>query len=163
MSSKRILAGILSASLVFTIALSGCNNGQGSSSADPSSTGESSSAASAAESENTGDKPEKLQAIVDTDTVGIIQPAADILERDEGIKTEFIVQSYDQSYTKIMTSVMGGTPIDVIICDSVWTAEFTEAGMIIPVEDYISAELKEDLFPGFVDQSRWPKSWAPIP
>ena len=53
---------------------------------------------------------------------------------------------------KIMTSIMGGTPIDVIICDSVWTAEFTEAGMITPVDDYISAELKEDLFPGFVDQ-----------
>ncbi|EKC80092.1 Bacterial extracellular solute-binding, family 1 [human gut metagenome] len=145
MSLKRILAGILSASLVLTVALSGCNNGQ-SGSADPSSsTGEGSSAASAAESEDTGDKPEKLQAIVDNDTVGIIQPAADILERDEGIKTEFIVQSYDQSYTKIMTSIMGGTPIDVIICDSVWTAEFTEAGMITPVDDYISAELKEDL------------------
>ena len=54
MSSKRILAGILSASLVPTIALSGCNNGQGSSSADPSSTGESSSAASATESETQG-------------------------------------------------------------------------------------------------------------
>ena len=115
MSLKRILAGILSASLVLTVALSGCNNGQ-SGSADPSSsTGEGSSAASAAESEDTGDKPEKLQAIVDSDTVGIIQPAADILERDEGIKTEFIVQSYDQSYTKIMTSIMGGTPIDVMI------------------------------------------------
>ena len=60
--------------------------------------------------------------------------------------------SYDQSYTKIMTSIMGGTPIDVIICDSVWTAEFTEASMITSVDDYISAELKEDLFPGFVDQ-----------
>lgn len=163
MSSKRILAGILSASLVFTIALSGCNNGQGSSSADPSSTGESSSAASAAESENTGDKPEKLQVIVDSDTVGIIQPAADILERDEGIKTEFIVQSYDQSYTKIMTSIMGGTPIDVIICDSVWTAEFTEAGMIIPLDDYISAELKEDLFPGFVEQSSYDGKLMSLP
>ena len=70
MSLKRILAGILSASLVLTVALSGCNNGQ-SGSADPSSsTGEGSSAASAAESEDTGDKPEKLQAIVDNDTVG---------------------------------------------------------------------------------------------
>lgn len=40
MSLKRILAGILSASLVLTVALSGCNNGQ-SGSADPSSsTGE---------------------------------------------------------------------------------------------------------------------------
>ena len=49
MSLKRILAGILSASLVLTVALSGCNNGQ-SGSADPSSsTGEGSSAASAAE------------------------------------------------------------------------------------------------------------------
>ena len=47
MSLKRILAGILSASLVLTVALSGCNNGQ-SGSADPSSsTGEGSSAASA--------------------------------------------------------------------------------------------------------------------
>ena len=36
MSLKRILAGILSASLVLTVALSGCNNGQ-SGSADPSS------------------------------------------------------------------------------------------------------------------------------
>ncbi len=54
MSLKRILAGILSASLVLTVALSGCNNGQ-SGSADPSSsTGEGSSAASAAESEDTG-------------------------------------------------------------------------------------------------------------
>lgn len=163
MSLKRILAGILSASLVLTVALSGCNNGQ-SGSADPSSsTGEGSSAASAAESEDTGDKPEKLQAIVDNDTVGIIQPAADILERDEGIKTEFIVQSYDQSYTKIMTSIMGGTPIDVIICDSVWTAEFTEAGMITPVDDYISAELKEDLFPGFVDQCSYEGKLMALP
>ena len=163
MSLKRILAGILSASLVLTVALSGCNNGQ-SGSADPSSsTGEGSSAASAAESEDTGDKPEKLQAIVDSDTVGIIQPAADILERDEGIKTEFIVQSYDQSYTKIMTSIMGGAPIDVMICDSVWTAEFTEAGMIIPVEDYLSAELKEDLFPGFVEQSSYDGKLMALP
>ena len=69
MSLKRILAGILSASLVLTVALSGCSDGQ-SSSADPSSsTGEGSSAASAAESEDTGEKPEKLQAIVDNDTV----------------------------------------------------------------------------------------------
>ena len=163
MSLKRILAGILSASLVLTVALSGCSNGQ-SGSADPSSsTGEGSSAASAAESEDTGEKPDKLQVIVDNDTVGIIQPAADILERDEGIETEFIVQSYDQTYTKIMTSLMGGTPIDVVNCDSVWTAEFTEAGMIIPVEDYISEELKADLFPAFVEQSSYDGKLMALP
>lgn len=152
MSSKRILAGILSASLVLTVALSGCNNGQGGSAAPSSSTEKDSSAASSTEDQAAGEKPEKLRVILDTDVVGILQPAVDILERDEGIKTELIVQSYDQTYTKIMTSLMGGTPIDVIVCDGVWTAEFTEAGMITPVDDYISAELKEDLFPGFVDQ-----------
>lgn len=58
---------------------------------------------------------------------------------------------------------MGGTPIDVIICDSVWTAEFTEAGMITPVDDYISAELKEDLFPGFVDQCSYEGKLMALP
>lgn len=163
MSSKRILAGILSAALVLSMALSGCGNEQGSSSADPSSTGDGSSAASAAESENTGDKPEKLQVIVDNDTVGIIQPAADILERDEGVKTELIVQSYDQSYTKIMTSIMGGTPIDVIICDSVWTAEFSEAGMILPIDSYISDDLRNDIFPAFLDQCSYNDKLMALP
>ena len=163
MSSKRILAGILSASLVLTVALSGCNNGQGGSAAPSSSTEKDSSAASATESENTGDKPEKLQAIIDNDSVGIIQPAADMLERDEGIKTEFIVTSYDQSYTKIMTSIMGGAPIDVVGCDSVWTAEFTEADMIIPLDNYISEELRADLFPGFISQCSYKGQLMSLP
>lgn len=163
MSSKRILAGILSASLVLTVALSGCNNGQGGSAAPSSSTEKDSSAASSTEDQAAGEKPEKLRAIIDSDGVGIFQPAIDILERDEGIKTELITQSYDQTYTKVMTSLMGGTPIDVIYCDSVWTAEFTEAGMITPVDDYISAELKEDLFPGFVEQSSYDGKLMALP
>ena len=163
MSSKRILAGILSASLMLTVALSGCNNGQGGSAAPSSSTEKDSSAASSTEDQAAGEKPEKLRVILDSDTVGILQPAVDILERDEGIKTELIVQSYDQTYTKIMTSLMGGTPIDVIVCDGVWTAEFTEAGMITPVDDYISAELKEDLFPGFVDQCSYEGKLMSLP
>ena len=56
MSLKRILAGILSASLVLTVALSGCNNGQ-SGSADPSSSTEKgSSAASSTEDQAAGEK-----------------------------------------------------------------------------------------------------------
>ncbi len=148
MSVKRVLAGILCATMVLSVAFTGCSNNQGTSSAT-SSGGDSSAAP---ESENTEGEAVTLQMILDADTVGIVEPARDILEEQTGIKMELITQSYDQSYNKIMTSVMGGTPIDIIICDSPWTAEFASKGIIIPIDDYVSDDLKSDIFPAYLDQ-----------
>lgn len=76
MSVKRVLAGLLCASMVLSVAFTGCSNDQGSSSA--TSSGGDSSAAS--ESESTDGEAITLQMILDADTVGIAEPAKDILE-----------------------------------------------------------------------------------
>lgn len=150
MAVKRVLAGILCASMVLSAAFTGCSNDQGSSSTAPSSSEGESSVSS--ESESTEGEAVTLQMILDADTVGIAEPAKDILEEQTGIKMELITQSYDQAYNKIMTSVMGGTPIDIIICDSPWTAEFASKGIVIPIDDYVSDDLKSDIFPAYLDQ-----------
>lgn len=150
MSFKRILGGILCASMVMSMAFTGCSNDQGSSSAEPSSSGEESSVSS--KSESSAGEAVTLQVIVDADAMGIMEPATQILEENTGIKSEIITQSYDQTYNKIMTSVMGGAPIDVIICDSPWTAEFASKGILLCIDDYISDELKNDFFPAYLDQ-----------
>lgn len=150
MSFKRILGGILCASMVMSMAFTGCSNDQGSSSAEPSSSGEESSVSS--KSESSAGEAVTLQVIIDADAMGIMEPATQILEENTGIKSEIITQSYDQTYNKIMTSVMGGTPIDVIICDSPWTAEFASKGILRCIDDYVSDELKADIFPAYLDQ-----------
>jgi multiple sugar transport system substrate-binding protein len=96
-------------------------------------------------------KPSKLIAIV-TSTYG---PALDVFAKEwtkqTGVPVEVISQSYDTTYTKIVTALAGGSPTDIVIVDSIWTAGFVQAGFLQPLDKFIGDAVK-DLVPVSIQQ-----------
>jgi len=86
----------------------------------------------------TSPKPAKLVALV-SDTYG---PWISKFGRDwtetSGIPVEVISQAYDQTYSKIVASLAGGSPFDIVIVDCVWTSAFATAKFLRPLTAEIS-------------------------
>ena len=111
---------------------------------------------------NTSDNtPESFLIITASDELPLVQYTADLYKQKYGVDVEIVSQSYDQTYTKIVASVMGGTSVDIISDDSIWTAEFADEGILVPLDDMMTPEVKEDVLSAFIDSTTWDgKTWA---
>jgi ABC-type sugar transport system, periplasmic component len=99
----------------------------------------------------TSPKPSKLVAIV-TSTYGpSLEAFATEWTKQTGIPVEVISQSYDTTYTKIVTALAGGSPTDIVIVDSIWTAGFVQAGFLQPLDKFVGGAVK-DLVPVSIQQ-----------
>ncbi|MBM6596290.1 extracellular solute-binding protein [Microvirga pudoricolor] len=99
----------------------------------------------------TSPKPSKLVAIV-TSTYGpALEAFAKEWTKQTGIPVEVISQSYDTTYTKIVTALAGGSATDIVIVDSIWTAGFVQAGFLQPLNGFVGSATK-DLVPVSIDQ-----------
>jgi len=97
------------------------------------------------------DKPEKITIISTTDDVAYFEYVGKRFTELYDIDVEIINQSYDDTKTKITTSVTSGN-MDIAYLDVVWPAEFAKNGMIISLDGYYTDEIKSNMLQGSLDQ-----------
>jgi len=66
---------------------------------------------------------------------------------------ELIATAWNDVHEKIVTLATGGTPVDVTYVDTIWPGEFAQAGFVLPLDEYITDEIKGQLF-----ESSWKQS-----
>lgn len=152
MKKNRMFTGVLATVLMMSI-LSSCTGDGGATSGSGSN--------SASESSNVEVQP--IQIITAADELPIVEFTAKLYKETYGADVEIVSQSYDQTYTKIVTSVMGGSPVDVVSCDSIWSAEFGTTGVLVPLDEYIPEEVRSDMLPAFLDHMTWDGKLMGIP
>jgi len=83
------------------------------------------------------------------------------------IKVSVIGASYGEYYKKIVTMAAGGTPVDVIHTDSLWTAPWGGEGLLVDILPYLDSSPtlgNEDLFwPGLHPMCKWEGAMYGLP
>lgn len=96
-------------------------------------------------------KPQKITIISTTDDVGYFEYIGQQYTEKYGVEVEIISQAYDDTKTKITTSVTSGNA-DITYLDVVWPAEFAKLGMLLPLDSYYTDEMRENILKGSLDQ-----------
>ncbi len=79
----------------------------------------------------------------------IEQMAADYEAAHPGIDVQIEYVAYDALHDKIVTAgASGAGTYDFVLLDCIWPAEFSEAGFLLDLTDYISEEEKADYWSG---------------
>ena len=97
------------------------------------------------------EKPDKITLICTTDDVAYFEHIGEEYTAEYGVDVEIVSQAYDDTKTKITTSVTSGNA-DLAYLDVVWPAEFVKNGMLVNLDDYYTDEMKEDLIAGNIEQ-----------
>lgn len=98
-------------------------------------------------------KPDKLVVIISSSYADVLNAFGREWTEKTGIGVEVVSQSYDTTYTKIVTSLAGGAPTDVVICDTIWMGAFVNAGFLKPLDKYVGP-IADQLVPVAVEQRR---------
>lgn len=96
-------------------------------------------------------KPAKITVIGDLDTKPFLEMGAERFTETYGIEVELITPAYYDAHDKIVTTVLGGGEADVVMLDSVWRADFVEAGIITSLDEYMTEDFKQSLMSCFTD------------
>lgn len=150
MKKSRKLLALSMSILIIGIGLLGCADGNQNAEAQTGQALEKTEK-EASEAEKEEDKPEKITVICTTDDAGYFGYMGEVFKEKYGVDVEIISQAYNDTKTKITTSVTSGNA-DVIYLDTVWPAEFADMGMILPIDDYISPKMKDDILEGALNQ-----------
>ncbi|MFQ5834979.1 MAG: extracellular solute-binding protein [bacterium] len=91
-----------------------------------------------------------------------IRDMADFFEELTGIKVNLEFVKYDEQHEKIVASAVAPVPTyDVFSLDLIWTAEFASRGFAVPLDDYMTPEIKADIAPAILDAFVFNgKTWA---
>lgn len=144
MKMKKLAAFMLCAAVVGA-SLFGCSSGKEKTQAEePEST-------SGQTSSEEGEKPDKITVICTTDDVGYFEYIGKQYTEEYGVEVAIISQAYDDTKTKITTSVTSGNA-DIAYLDVVWPAEFEEKGIILPLDEYYTSEMEENILAGNMEQ-----------
>lgn len=68
-----------------------------------------------------------------------------------GGSLQLITQAYDQTHNKIVTAIAGGSSVDVVTVDTIWGAEFADAGFLTPIDQRLTKEITASLVPHALD------------
>lgn len=109
------------------------------------------------------EKPEKLTLIGTNDDRLFYEEVGETFTQETGIELDIITQAYDSTHNKIVTTVMGGGEADILYCDTVWPAEFAQAGLILPLDDYLTDEYKASLYTTYLEQLMYDGHYYAIP
>ena len=101
----------------------------------------------------TSPKPDKLVVITASTFGPTIETFAQQWTAQTGVPVEVISQSYDTTYTKIVSALAGGAPTDIVMVDSIWTGTFAQAGFLSSIDAYI-APFEAELVPAAINQRR---------
>ncbi|NJJ39549.1 extracellular solute-binding protein [Paenibacillus apii] len=145
--------------LVFVLAvmtiLAGCGAKSSDSGASQNTQGGESTAESSAEP--TSAEPTELTVINQDRWAPYVEKAVKIWNEqhpDKQVKLNQLVLGYPQLRQKITTAAAAGQAPDFSLIDSVWVAEFADAGYLKPLDsidpDWVENDFKKDFYPVFV-------------
>ncbi|MCC2030196.1 sugar ABC transporter substrate-binding protein [Microbacterium sp. NPDC077644] len=71
-------------------------------------------------------------------------------EEETGAKVEIEEVQWADAHDRFVTAIAGGTTPDVAETGTTWTAEFADAGALLPIDEYVDGEdgLRDDLVEG---------------
>lgn len=72
-------------------------------------------------------------------------PLIEAFEKKTGIKVNQTIVEYNARLDKINTAVNGGGGFDVVQMDTIWTAQFAQAGWVDDLTDRITDAIKKDV------------------
>lgn len=134
---------LLTAMLIMVGSLAGCGN---------SSTGQNSSQGSGGQSGSP--QASKITVLLpqnEMDTVGFMKKKTQDFEKETGIQVELINMSWDNVADKVTTEMTaGGNSYDVIEFDNSWVSKFTANKWIVPLDSYMTSDMKSGIIPGLL-------------
>ncbi|WP_420111547.1 extracellular solute-binding protein, partial [Pseudactinotalea sp.] len=71
-------------------------------------------------------------------------------EEETGATVEIEEVQWADAHDRFVTAIAGGTTPDIAETGTTWTAEFADAGALLPIDEYVDAEdgLRDDLVEG---------------
>lgn len=161
---RKVLMLVLSL-LMVTCLLIGCQNSTGINATSSTTTSNQATQAntspSQSEQPSEPEKPESLTIITSTDFKTFFEDLGKVFEQKYGVKINVISEAYDNTHDKITTSVLGGSKVDMAYLDTVWPAEFASAGIILPLDEYISNDVRSSMIDACINQMVWNgKTWG---
>jgi multiple sugar transport system substrate-binding protein len=89
-----------------------------------------------------------LNIIASSDYQPLIENFAQQYKARSGNTVNLTAQAYNQTHDKIVSGLAsGGASYDIVVVDTVWTAEFAAANFIAPLDDRITKEVQDQLVP----------------
>lgn len=148
MKLKKGLVVFLVLMLAASIALAGCSK-----------------APDEAEGEKQDGDVVTLNVLSSDDFAGFRKSVIEEFESENpGIKVNFMSVGYDSLHQKEVTALeTGGDTYDVIDVDCIWTPEYVTKGYIIPVDDKLTQEMKDDIVPAALDILKYKDSFYGLP
>lgn len=130
---KRILSAV-ALGAVATLALAGCAGGTDAASTDG--------------------KGQELTVWImkgtNPDASAFYDKVSDAFEEETGATVKIEEIQWADAHDRFVTSIAGGTTPDIAETGTTWTAEFADAGALLPLDEYVDAEkgLRGDLVEG---------------
>ena len=111
--------------------------------------------------EATPSPPTTLTILLPVDWRPIVDEIAPQWKEETGVELEIISLAYDEVHDKIVSSAKGGADVDIVYVDTIWPAEFAKAGFLIPVDEYVTEEMRQGIDKPLFEQLVWEgKLWA---
>ncbi|MBN7793451.1 sugar ABC transporter substrate-binding protein [Microbacterium esteraromaticum] len=132
---KRILP-VIALGAVATLGLAACTGGSGS--ADGSTDGEGQ------------ELTVWIMKGTNPDASAFYDAVSEAFEEETGATVTIEEVQWADAHDRFVTSIAGGTTPDIAETGTTWTAEFADAGALLPIDEYVDAEagLRDDLVEG---------------
>ncbi|WP_243233379.1 sugar ABC transporter substrate-binding protein [Microbacterium sp. CIAB417] len=84
------------------------------------------------------------------DSTAFLDEVAAEFKDQTGADVEFEEVQWADAHDRFVTSIAGGTTPDIAETGTTWTAEFADAGALLPIDEYVDGEdgLRDDLVEG---------------
>ncbi len=107
------------------------------------------------------EKAEKLTILIPIDWRPIVDWIAPQWQEETGVELEIVSLAYNDVHDKIVSSAQGGADVDIVYVDTIWPGEFAKAGFLMPVDEYVTEEMRQGIDQPLFDQLVWDgQLWA---
>jgi multiple sugar transport system substrate-binding protein len=110
---------------------------------------------SAAVAQEAPEKPESLSFYTTPEWAKYVEPTLSEFTEQHGIEVDVTVVPYDQLFTQLTSSILGGQRIDVMELDPAWIPELASQGMVVALDEHVSADDLGAYLPGSTDLMKW--------
>ena len=147
---KKILALLLASVLIISLATA-CGGGGGA--GNGSNGGDSTGPSTSDTGSSSGGKITVILPDHEMDTIGLHKEKTQQFMDETGIQVELINKGWEAVADDILGDLAsGGGTYDVIEFDNSWVAKFTQNQWVIPLNDYMSDDIKNGILPGLLNK-----------
>lgn len=84
------------------------------------------------------------------DSTAFLDEVSSAFKKETGATVKFEEVQWADGHDRFVTAIAGGTTPDIAETGTTWTAEFADAGALLPIDEYVDAEggLRDDLVEG---------------